>query len=68
MYLKISTKDINLSKSGLIFSANLDNNEKIKNIEVLDTNKILILIERNDLIIGAIYDTDKNQIIRFIER
>ncbi len=68
MYLKISTKDIKLSNSTFVFSANLEDNEKIKNIEVLDKNKILILIERNELLIGAIYDSDKNQIIRFIER
>jgi len=68
MYLKISTKDINLSNSELVFSVNLDDNEKIKSIEVLDKNKILIVIEKNDLIIGAIYDTNKNKILRFIER
>ena len=68
MYLKISTKDINLSNSELVFSVNLDDNEKIKNIEVLDKNKILIVIEKNDLITGVIYDTNKNKILSFIER
>ena len=68
MYQKISTNDNNLSNSSLTFSANLEDNEQIKNIEVLDKNKILILVEKNNLIKGIIYDTDKNQIIRFIER
>ena len=68
MYLKISTKDNNFLKSEINFSANLKDSEQIKNIEVLDKNKILILIENNDLLRGAIYDTKKNEIIRFIDK
>ena len=68
MYLKISTTGKNLLDSTIIFSSQLDNDEKIKNIEVLDKNKLLILIEKNDMIKGAIYDVDNNQIIRFIDR
>ena len=68
MYLKISTTGTNLLDSSIIFSSQLDSDEKIKNIEVLDKNKLLILIESNDKIKGAIYDVDNNQIIRFIDR
>ncbi len=68
MYLKISTKDNNFSKSEINFSAKLKDSERIKNIEVLDKNKILILIEKNDLLRGAIYDTEKNEFIRFIDK
>ena len=68
MYLKISTTGKNLLDLPVIFSSQLDNNEKIKNIEVLDKNKLLILIESNDMIKGAIYDVDNNQIIRFIDK
>ena len=68
MYLKISTTGTNLLDSAIIFSSQLDFDEKIKNIEVLDKNKLLILIESNDMIKGAIYDVDNNQIIRFINR
>ena len=68
MYLKISTTGNNLLNSPIIFSSQLDDNEKIKNIEVLDKNKLLILIESNDRIKAAIYDIDNNQIFRFIDR
>ena len=68
MYLKISTKDNNFPKSEINFSANLKDSERIKNIEVLGKNKILILIENNDLLRGAIYDTEKNEFIRFIDK
>ena len=68
MYLKISTTGTNLLDSAIIFSSQLASDEKIKNIEVLDKNKLLILIESNDKIKGAIYDVDNNQIIRFIDR
>ena len=68
MYLKISTSGNNLLDSKIIFSSQLADDEKIKNIEVLDKNKLLILIDKNDMIKGAIYDIDNNQIIRFIDR
>ena len=68
MYLKISTTGKNLLDSAIIFSSQLSDNEKIKDIEVLDKNKLLILIEKNDMIKGAIYDIENNQIIRFIDR
>ena len=68
MYLKISITGKNLSDSVIIFSSQLNVDEKIKNIEVLDKNKLLILIEKNKMIKGAIYDVDNNQIIRFIDR
>ena len=68
MYLKISTTGKNLLDSTIIFSSQLDDDEKIKNIEVLDKNKLLIIIDKNDMIKGAIYDIDNNQIIRFINR
>ena len=68
MYLKISTSSSNLINIPNIFSAKLNNNEKIMNIEVIDKNKLLILIESADNIKGAIYDIENNKIIRFIER
>ena len=68
MYLKISTTGNNLLDSKIIFSSQLADDEKIKNIQVLDKNKLLIIIDKNDMIKGAIYDIDNNQIIRFINR
>ena len=68
MYLKISKSSNNLINTPYIFSTKLNNNEKILNIEVIDKNKLLILIESADIIKGAIYDIENNKIIRFIER
>tara|TARA_B100001750_G_C14907713_1_gene303014 strand:- start:105 stop:392 length:288 start_codon:yes stop_codon:yes gene_type:complete len=68
MYLKISTNGQNISDSSIIFSSNLTNDEHIKNIEVIDKKRLLILIEKNNQIRGVIYDSEKNQIIRIIER
>ena len=68
MYLKISTSSSNLINAPNFFSAKLNNNEKIINIEVIDKNKLLVLIESADNIKGAIYDIENNKIISFIER
>ena len=68
MYLKISTSSNNLINTPNIFSAKLNNNEKIINIEVIDKYKLLVLIESADNIKGAIYDIENNKIINFIER
>ena len=68
MYLKISTNGQNISDSSIIFSSNLAKDEFIKNIEVIDKKRLLILIEKNNQIRGVIYDSDQNQIIRIIER
>ena len=68
MYLKISIPSKNLINSTIIFSSKLTDGEKIKNIEVLDKDKLLILIETNDKVKSAIYDVNKNQIISIIER
>ena len=68
MYLKISKSSNNLINTPYIFSTKLNNNEKILNIEIIDKNKLLILIESADNIKGAIYDIENNKIIRFIER
>ena len=68
MYLKISTNGQNISDSSIIFSSNLAKDELIKNIEVIDKKRLLILIEKNNQIRGLIYDSDQNQIIRIIER
>ena len=68
MYLKISTSSNNFIDTPHIFSTKLNNNEKILNIEVIDKNKLLVLIESADNIKGAIYDIKSNKIISFVER
>jgi len=68
MYLKISTSDKNLTDLPIIFSSKLTEDQRIMNIEVIDENKLLILIEESNNIKGAIYDINNNQIINFIQR
>ena len=68
IYLKISSKGNRELNSSLIFSSNLENNENIIDIEVIDKNKLLILIEKEGRIKGAIYEINKNQIISYIDR
>ena len=68
MYLKISISDQNLTKLPIIFSFQLDNDEKIKNIEVIDNNRLLVLIESDNNTKGVVYDINNNQIIHSIER
>ena len=63
MYLKISISDVKLSNYEAIYSVNLPDNEKIINIEVIDKDRLLILIDANDGIRASIYDIGKNQII-----
>lgn len=68
MYLKISISDQNLTKLPIKFSFQLDSDEKIKNIEVIDNNRLLVLIESDNNIKGVVYDINNNQIINSIER
>lgn len=68
MYLKISTSGKKLIIKPTVFSVNLESNEKIEDIEVIDKNKLLILIKGPENIKGAIYDINNHQIISFIER
>ena len=68
MYLKISISTNKPHISESIFSAQLENNQKIKNIEVIDKNNLFLLIEHNYDLFGLIYDIKNNKIIRKIDR
>ena len=68
MYSKISISDKNISNIKVNFSLNLKNDEKVKNIEVMDSNKLLILIENKENLTGLIYDVNENKIITKINR
>ncbi len=68
IYLKISSPGKNLLDLPSVFSSNLLENEHIKNIEVINDNKLLILIEKDKTIKGAIYDINNNKIITYIEQ
>ncbi len=67
MYLKISINPKKLMESPIIFSSFIGEGEKIKNIEVINQNTLLILIDDGNNIKGAIYDINSSQITTFIE-
>ena len=68
MYSKISISEKKISNIEVDFSINLKTDEKIKNIEVINNNKLLILIENKEVLIGLIYDINENKIITKINR
>ena len=68
IYLKISREGNIKLDSPTVFSSNLQLDESIKNIEVINQDKLLIIIEKNEIIKGAVYDLNKNEIIRYIKR
>ena len=68
MYSKISISEKKISNIEVDFSINLKTDEKIKNIEVINSNKLLILIENKEDLIGLIYDINENKIINKINR
>ena len=68
MYLKISKPTDILIKNTDFFSSNLSKDEKIMNIEVIDKGHILILINKDNNVKGAIYNIKKNKIIRIIDK
>tara|TARA_B110000116_G_scaffold111985_1_gene97195 strand:- start:619 stop:906 length:288 start_codon:yes stop_codon:yes gene_type:complete len=68
MYLKISKPTDILIKNPDFFSSNLSKDEKIMNIEVIDKGHILILINKDNNVKGAIYNIKKNKIIRIIDK
>ena len=68
MYLKISTSTQNIENSAVYYSLELKEDEKIKNIEVLDKNRILVVVENSDNIKGVLYNINTNKVISFIEK
>ena len=64
MYLKLSTSSKNLSnyENKFNLSANLSEKEKLRILEVIDKNKLLITIENSQKVRGAIYDINKNKL------
>lgn len=68
MYLKInkkSSKNYSLSEN---FSLNLSEDYEIRNMQVINSNEILITIFSENEIQGIIYDIDKKQIILKISK
>ena len=68
MYLKISTNSKNQDGKIANFYVQLSDNEKIKDIEVIDKNRLLLTIESADNLKGAIYDINNNKITGYVQK
>ena len=64
IYINISNKSsINYNQNSLTSLSLIQKNE-IKNIQVIDKNRILFIIDNDNKIQNIIFDTDKQKIIK----
>ena len=71
MYIKISSKaskNYNMDKIDKIVSLTLIKNQEIKNMQVIDNNRILIIVGNDDEIQGIIFNIDTQEIIQRIKK
>ena len=68
MFSKISTNSEDMILDPKIISLNLDNKEEFIDIEIIDENRLLIIINSSDNIKGIIYNIKKNKILEIIEK
>ena len=71
MYIKISSKaskNYNMDKIDKIVSLTLIKNQEIKNMQVIDNNRILIIVGNDDEIQGIIFNIDTQKIIQRIKK
>ena len=68
MYSKIfiDSEDITLDPKKI--TLNLNDKEEIIDIEVIDENRLLIIINNSDNLKGVIYHIRQNKILKVIER
>ena len=68
MYIKISPKALKNYTIDEIVSLSLIQGQEIKNIQVIDNNRILITIVDDDEIQGVIFDINSQEIIQRIKK
>tara|TARA_B100001013_G_scaffold166840_1_gene99985 strand:- start:899 stop:1186 length:288 start_codon:yes stop_codon:yes gene_type:complete len=68
IYLKTSVNSKNLNFDLKKISLNLNADEEIINIDVIDNNRLLIVIKNSSSLKGAIYNIKQNKISKFIEK
>ena len=68
MYSKILTdsKDITLDPKKI--TLNLSDKEEIIDIEIIDENRLLIIINSSDSLKGVIYNIKQNKILKIVEK
>ena len=68
MYIKISPKASKNYNIDEIVSLSLIQDQEIKNMQVIDNNRILITIVNDDEIQGVIFDINSQEIIQRIKK
>ncbi len=68
MYLKISKNQNAFDVDPKEISLNLSNNDEIIEINVIDHEKLLIIINQEDKLKAAIYNIKMQKITEFIEK
>ena len=68
MYSKISTDSEDITLDPKKITLNLNDKEKIIDIEIIDENRLLITINSSNSLKGVIYHIKQNKILKIIER
>ena len=68
MYIKIYPKASKNHDLDKIVSLKLEKNKKIKSMQVINNNRILIIINDDNEIEGLVYDIDSQKIIQRIQK
>ena len=68
MFSKILTNSKDITLDQKITSLNLNDKEEIIDIEVIDENRLLIIVYGSDSIKGMIYNIKQNKILKIIQK
>jgi len=68
MYLKITKNQKNYEPLKVEYNLNLNNNEKIQDIDVLNDKNLLFTISNNDELYVLIYDIELKEIVTKIKK
>ena len=64
LYIKTTKKQSNLETNLIDYNLNLEKGHKIKDIDMIDNNKILFTIKNNDKVYALIYDIQTSNITK----
>lgn len=68
MYTKISLKSLDLEKYPEDISFLLSKEDIIQDFQIIDKERILIIVKNNNELIGLIYDIDNKKIIQRLKK
>ena len=64
LYIKTTKKQSNLETNLIDYNLNLEKGHKIKDIDMIDNNRILFTIKNNDKVYALIYDIKTSNITK----